>query len=75
MALSLAKRSTFYQLEHRHAVESIENLAKNHPGFFFAGSSYNGLGIPDCIRDGEETAARLVTHIEQRKLKCLNQMV
>jgi len=65
----------FYQLEHKQTVKNIENLAKNHLGFFFTGSSYNGLGIPDCVRDGEKTAALLATHIQQRKLHCLNQAV
>lgn len=65
----------YYQLDHKKTVEHIENLSKNHLGFFFTGSSYNGLGIPDCVCAGEKTAALIATHIQQRKLQCLNQAV
>ena len=62
----------FYQIGHHSVVKKIETLSQNHPGFFFTGSSYNGVGIPDCVRDGEKTAVLLATLIQQRKLKCLS---
>jgi len=29
-----------------------------------AGNAYNGVGIPDCVRSGEEAAEKLFKHIE-----------
>ncbi|MCL2451035.1 MAG: protoporphyrinogen oxidase, partial [Polyangiaceae bacterium] len=36
-----------------------ERLAKHAPGFVVAGGGYDGVGIPDCIRQGQEAAQRL----------------
>jgi len=38
------------------------------PGVFLAGASYGGVGLPDCIREGEQAAHDLVDHLEQRNL-------
>jgi oxygen-dependent protoporphyrinogen oxidase len=37
-----------------------ERLATRAPGLLMAGSGYDGFGIPDCIRQGEEAAKALV---------------
>ncbi len=49
-----------YYVGHRDRVAAIERRAGLYPGIYFAGSSYRGLGIPDCIRQGEETARRVI---------------
>jgi oxygen-dependent protoporphyrinogen oxidase len=35
-----------------------------HPGLFLAGASYFGLGIPACITDATDTAARVAAHLD-----------
>jgi protoporphyrinogen/coproporphyrinogen III oxidase len=43
----------------RRIGEVNERLAKLH-GLYVAGSGYDGVGIPDCIRQGERAAAAIV---------------
>ena len=47
-----------YNLGHLARVEQIEDLLAAQPGLFTAGAAYRGVGIPDCIRSGEEAAKR-----------------
>ena len=47
-----------YRPGHGHLVDRIsEVLAREMPGVFVAGAAYRGLGIPACIRQGNEAAA------------------
>ena len=39
-----------YDVGHVERVAAMESMAKTLPGFYFAGSSYHGVGLPDCIR-------------------------
>ena len=32
------------------------SFIKNYPGLFLAGSAYRGIGIPDCIQNGNLAA-------------------
>ena len=44
-----------YTVGHKQRIETIkQNMKEELPGVFLAGSSYSGLGIPDCIDQGEE---------------------
>ena len=53
-----------YRPGHRFLVERIESeLARELPGVFVTGAAYRGLGIPACIRQGNETAAAVVQHL------------
>jgi protoporphyrinogen oxidase len=36
------------------------------PGLFVTGSGFRSIGIPDCIADGRETAARAAAFIAAR---------
>ena len=48
-----------YQLDHSQSVQSLENkLAERVPGIVISGCSYFGVGIPDCIENGENTARK-----------------
>ncbi|MCQ3936758.1 MAG: protoporphyrinogen oxidase [Chloroflexi bacterium] len=44
---------------HLKRVDEIEKLLP--PGIALAGSSYRGIAVPDCIRQGREAAAKIVT--------------
>ncbi len=48
-----------YDVGHLGRVARLEALCP--PGLYLTGSAYRGVGIPDCVRQGEETAARLLT--------------
>jgi len=46
-----------YVLGHPDRLDAIEGALEGHPGLAVAGAAYRGVGIPDCIRSGEEAAA------------------
>ena len=48
-----------YHVGHLDRVRRIEALADRSPGLFVAGNAYHGVGLPDCIRSGEQAAVRV----------------
>jgi oxygen-dependent protoporphyrinogen oxidase len=48
-----------YTVGHANRVERIEDLAGHIPGLYLAGNAYHGIGIPDCVRMGQEAAAQI----------------
>lgn len=48
-----------YDVGHLARVDAIE--AKLPPGLFVTGSAYRGVGLPDCIRQGQEAAQRAIS--------------
>ena len=53
-----------YRPGHGQLVDRIsEALAREMPGVFVTGAAYRGLGIPACIRQGNEAAAAVVQHL------------
>lgn len=52
-----------YNVGHLELVDSLEKRLKEvMPGVFFAGNSYRGVGIPDCIVSGERAAAMAIEY-------------
>ena len=49
-----------YVLGHPERLERIDELLGRHPGLALAGAAYRGVGIPDCIRSGEDAAEAVV---------------
>ena len=53
-----------YRPGHGRLVERIEHaLADELPGVFVTGAAYRGLGIPACIRQGDEAAAKVTEYL------------
>jgi oxygen-dependent protoporphyrinogen oxidase len=50
-----------YTVGHLERVDRIDKLRKQLPGLLLAGNGYRGIGVPDCVRSGEEAAAEVVT--------------
>ncbi|USK60119.1 protoporphyrinogen oxidase [Peribacillus asahii] len=49
-----------YHITHHQIVESLqEKMKSRYPNILLAGCSYFGVGIPDCIANGEKIAVRL----------------
>ncbi|SEM55199.1 oxygen-dependent protoporphyrinogen oxidase [Mesobacillus persicus] len=49
-----------YLINHPKSLQALESkLAASFPGIYLAGSSYYGVGIPDCIENGFETARKI----------------
>jgi oxygen-dependent protoporphyrinogen oxidase len=49
-----------YTLGHLERVELIENQSGQIPGLAFAGGSYRGVGVPNCIESGERAVSKIV---------------
>jgi oxygen-dependent protoporphyrinogen oxidase len=49
-----------YVLGHPERLARIDAALERHPGLALAGAAYRGVGIPDCIRSGEEAAGSIV---------------
>ena len=52
-----------YNVGHLERLEQIERLRLNAPGLFLAGNAYKGIGIPDCIRSGNEAASQAIAAV------------
>lgn len=54
------KKMPQYTAEHQHIVSQVrQTLHKQLPGIFLAGSSYEGVGIPDCIASAEKAVQQI----------------
>ena len=49
------KSNVQYHVNHTEKIDSIMGDLKNYPGLFLAGSAYRGIGIPDCIQNGNQS--------------------
>ena len=54
------KSMTQYRVGHAEHVAALEAEIEKCPGLALAGNAYHGVGLADCIRDGEEAAQRTV---------------
>lgn len=45
-----------YDLGHLDRVARMQARAAEHGGLFLAGGSFDGVGVPDCVRQGEDAA-------------------
>jgi oxygen-dependent protoporphyrinogen oxidase len=50
-----------YTVGHQQRVARIEELAGRIPGLYLAGNAYHGIGIPDCVRMGQEAATAIIS--------------
>lgn len=49
-----------YRVGHAGRIDEIQSRAARHPGLALAGNAYHGVGLADCVRDGEEASERLL---------------
>ncbi len=52
-----------YTLRHRERIAAVAAAERAHPGLFFAGNAYHGLGLADCIRNAAPLADRIAAHL------------
>lgn len=52
-----------YLVGHMKRIDFIMERLKGFPGLYLIGSGFNGVGIPDCISDGEETAKKILSYL------------
>ena len=49
-----------YTLGHLNRIELIEDHCAKTPGLAFAGGSYRGVGLPNCIESGERAVSKIL---------------
>lgn len=49
-----------YTLGHLNRIELIEDRCAKTPGLAFAGGSYRGVGLPNCIESGERAVSKIL---------------
>jgi oxygen-dependent protoporphyrinogen oxidase len=49
-----------YTIGHLDRLARIESLLKPLPGLALAGNGYRGIGVPDCVRSGEEAVQQVL---------------
>jgi oxygen-dependent protoporphyrinogen oxidase len=54
-----------YDVGHLERVDQIEATAADLPGLYFTGSAYRGVGIPDCIQQGQHTAETVIDDVSE----------
>ncbi len=54
-----------YNLGYGGVLEGIRAALEELPGLYLAGAAYGGVGIPDCIRSGDEAAAGAAAYLNQ----------
>lgn len=52
-----------YHLGHADRIGRIDGLLRSRAGLHLVGSAYRGVGIPDCVRGGEEAAEAVIRHL------------
>jgi oxygen-dependent protoporphyrinogen oxidase len=57
------RQSPQYEVGHLARLASIESQLTRFPGLFVTGSGFRSIGIPDCVADGRETAARAAAFV------------
>ena len=55
-----------YHVGHLARVDRLEAAVRHWPGLALAGNAYHGVGVPDCIRSGDEAARDIVSHLFPR---------
>jgi oxygen-dependent protoporphyrinogen oxidase len=57
------RQSPQYEVGHLERMAAIELHLARVPGLFVTGSGFRSIGIPDCIADGRDTAARAAAFV------------
>jgi protoporphyrinogen/coproporphyrinogen III oxidase len=55
-----------YAVGHLERTQSIYAQCSAQPGLFVAGSAFEGVGIPDCVRQGQQAADRVGAFLSSR---------
>ena len=48
-----------YRVDHKEWLGGVDQESAKYPDLFLCGASYRGIGVPDCIRQGRDTAERI----------------
>ena len=54
-----------YAVGHLERMQAIRDNIANLPGFALAGNAYEGIGVPDCIRTGQQAAESVLRSLQE----------
>jgi protoporphyrinogen/coproporphyrinogen III oxidase len=57
------KGNAQYDVGHLDRVKEMHQLCP--PGLFLTGSAYEGVGIPDCVHQGQQAADKVLTYLQK----------
>jgi protoporphyrinogen/coproporphyrinogen III oxidase len=49
-----------YEVGHLDRLDRIERLRQQLPNLSLAGNGYRGIGVPDCVRSGQNAAKQVL---------------
>jgi len=61
------KANPQYDVEHLTLVRQIFDQCQEIQGLYLTGSAYEGVGIPDCIRQGQQAAEKVLGFLSEKK--------
>ncbi len=56
-----------YRVGHLQRVQRIRDAVAAVPGLALAGNSYEGVGIPDCVRSGQQAVEKIWNELRQNE--------
>jgi oxygen-dependent protoporphyrinogen oxidase len=54
-----------YDVGHLERVDHLAAMAADLPGLYLTGSAYRGVGLPDCIQQGQNTAETVIAQVHE----------
>jgi oxygen-dependent protoporphyrinogen oxidase len=57
------KGNAQYDVGHLERVSQMHEMCKETPGLFLTGSAYEGIGIPDCVHQGQQAAEKVISFL------------
>jgi len=61
------KANPQYPVGHLDRLAGLDDRLSRLPGLFLAGAAYRGVGVPDCIRQGNEAAEQTFKYLTARR--------
>lgn len=61
------KANPQYPVGHLDRLADMDDRLTRLPGLFLSGAAYRGVGVPDCIRQGNEAAERAFKYLTAQK--------
>jgi oxygen-dependent protoporphyrinogen oxidase len=62
------KANPQYDVGHIERVNDIHAACAAHPGLFLTGSAYEGVGVPDCVHQGQKAAQKALSYLVQARM-------
>jgi oxygen-dependent protoporphyrinogen oxidase len=62
------KGNAQYDVGHLERVKQIQAMCQRFPGLVLTGSAYEGIGLPDCIHQGQQAAEQVIGILQQPTL-------